>query len=114
MAQRSLQENCEPCSPSTDVETARRFFSGISDDAADTEHLIAIRTLLDRATRWFTDPDAAATYAVARANTSDVYVGVGLYRAGITGGRGTAADVRRIVGLWGGLTFCKTDPGRHR
>ena len=59
MAQRSLQENCEPCSTSTDVETARRFFSGISDDAADTEHLIAIRTLLDRATRWFTDPDAA-------------------------------------------------------
>jgi putative DNA primase/helicase len=58
---------------------------------------VAVFTLPDARSRGFADIRSAAWHALERADTSDVYVGAGLYR---TPRRGTAAEVSALVGLW--------------
>lgn len=63
---------------------------------------IAIWSKQDKSTSFFTADELAQAekYCLKKAQTSDVYFGVGLVRDDLTNGRGKAEDVIAIPGLW--------------
>ncbi len=79
---------------------ARNFLFAIFGEAVAFGFLIAIWSKADRRTRFFDSCDRAAEYAIARAASSDVYFGCGLYRDHIGSGRGKADDVTAVTGVW--------------
>lgn len=88
---------------------AATFLHLLFGDAAGPDALMSIWTLPDKRTRWFEDCGDAAKFvrqedeieaAASATSRTAVYFGCGLYRPGITSGRGKADDVVGIVGLW--------------
>jgi hypothetical protein len=84
---------------------AMLFLNTLFGQAIGPEAKVAIWTLPDRATRWFDDARLAADYALSRAETHEVYFGLGLYRPDVESGRGLAADVRAITCVWADIDF---------
>ena len=84
---------------------ARRFLDALFAQHVGDSALISVWTMPDKATRFFAATSEAADYAMDRAGDSDVYFGCGLYRPGIAGGRGTAADVAGITSVWADVDF---------
>lgn len=97
---------------------AAKFLNALFGDPAGPDALVSVWTLPDKAARFFADCDVAAACVnglqqaaplACRTPLSpplpDVYFGCGLYRPGITGGRGKAEDVVGIVGLWADVDF---------
>lgn len=78
----------------------------------DSGGRVNIWTLDDKASRWFDDAAAAAKYARSRAKQTNVYYGVGVYRSGITRGRGKVADVIAMPCLWADVDVHV--PGLHK
>lgn len=67
---------------------------------------IAIFTLPDQETVFFSGHEDAAKYGLKKAKEGkDVYFGVGQYREGIGSGRGKAADVLSLPTLWCDLDY---------
>jgi putative DNA primase/helicase len=91
--------------PATAADQATRFFRSLFGDHVETEAQIAIWTMPDKRTRFFDNINDAVTYATSRSTDSEVYFGVGLYRNGITTGRGKADDVIAISCLWADIDF---------
>jgi P4 family phage/plasmid primase-like protien len=87
----------EEKSASSDVLTFLRWLYG--DDAPGW---LTIWTLPDKATGWYPAHKLrhAAAYALNRADTHNVYFGLGLRQEQIEEGRGESDDVLGIPGLW--------------
>lgn len=81
------------------------FFSLLFDEACGADHRISICSAPSFHAQFAASPDEAAKLTAETAATHDTYFGVGLYRPGITSGRGTADDVTCIVGLWADVDF---------
>lgn len=73
--------------------------------SVNAEAMIVLWTRPSKRARFFSKTDQAASYAAEMAGDSDVYFGVGLYRNGITAGRGTAGDVVFIPSLWADIDY---------
>ena len=96
---------------------AAQFFAGLferpdPEQGINENALMVIWTLPDKRARFFDSTQAAADYAMGRAEDYDVYFGVGLYRPGIKRGRGKAADVVGITCLWADIDYGSS--GRRR
>jgi hypothetical protein len=85
------------------VDTAW-FLDQLFGDSVSEEALICIWTLPDKRSQFFSTTQAATKYALDQVN-KDVYFGLGLYRSGITSGRGTADDVVMITAMWADIDF---------
>lgn len=81
-------------------QTPSEFFSSLF--GASFPGKLAIWTKQDLTTKFFSADELvkAERYCMRKAETSDVYFGVGLVRADLTSGRGKADDVTAIPGLW--------------
>lgn len=91
---------------------AADFLGALFGDWCGPDRRIAIWTFPDKRARFFKASDDAAEYAMQRADDSDVYFGVGLYRAGIKRGRGKATDVVAITALWADIDYGKHPSGK--
>ncbi len=81
------------------------FFDTLFGLSANAEAMISIWTRPSKRARFFSETDQAASHAVDMGGESDVYFGVGLYKPGITHGRGKAADVVCIPALWADIDY---------
>lgn len=94
----------------TAIREGELFLNKLFGSAVSRVAQISIWCKGDRNSRFFTDIQNAAKYAVAQAlHDRDVYFGCGLYRPGITSGRGKAEDVVAVTSLW-----CDLDCGKGR
>jgi len=84
------------------TDSIRLHLSLLFEDAV-TEHRLffCIFCIPSRSARFFNEIDSAVSWCEKQAEAKEhVYVGMGLYERPISHGRGTAADVKAIVGLW--------------
>lgn len=94
------------------VVGAADFLGAMFGDSCGKDRRIVIWTMPDKRTQFFSDADDAAEYAMMRADDSDVYFGVGLYRPGIERGRGKASDVVALPALWGDVDYGEHTSGK--
>lgn len=93
---------------------ATTFLADLFADAVGPAAMLCVWSLPGKHARFFDAVEPAAEYAVIRADDSDVYFGAGLYRPGITHGRGKAADVVCITSLWADVDFGSSKSGKVR
>ena len=87
------------------------FLNTIFSDGLSDSRRLAIWSLPDKAREFFTDTAAAIKYAQSKADTQDVYFGLGLV-AGSPKGRGKLADIAAIGCLWADIDIA--GPGHKK
>jgi P4 family phage/plasmid primase-like protien len=81
------------------ADGAVQFLEALFGGVVSPERRLSIFTTPDKRARFFSDVAEAVAHAVSRMKTQNVYFGLGLI-AGEPKGRGKAADVCTIGGLW--------------
>lgn len=86
----------------------REFFDALYGQAIGEDAQLCIWTIPDKRSKWFTETESAAIYALAQAERREVYYGVGLRRAKIHAGRGKSNDVTQVTTLWADIDYGAT------
>lgn len=83
-----------------DREQIGRYLATMFGAAADAGMFFNIWTLNNRASSFFSDVREAIEYSEIRADQTDVYAGMGVFREPPGSGRGTYDDVAGLVAMW--------------